>query len=244
MIESRLGVPARIQSSLDALLESLDAKAKGELVAVLAHGSAVRGGYDEATSDVDLVIVLTDDRLELLESLGESVALARTSARIESMILKQSELARAADVFPVLFDDLAQHSVVLRGTNPFTSITIHDDHRRLRIEQELREARIRLRVAIADASVGLLRPEGVVARKLRQVRSPLYALLRLAKNAPEKDDLRSVFGRAGEHLGIDVAPLLGFREEPRRALDVLVTLLDSAIARVDEHAGAISGATS
>ena len=45
----------------------------------------------------------------------------------------------------------ASRHVALSGTDPFSGLNVHDTHRRLRIEQELREARIRMRRAVVDA---------------------------------------------------------------------------------------------
>jgi len=217
------------------LLAALQAKLEGDLVAVLAHGSTVRGGYDESRSDVDLVVVVERDDIEHLERIAADVVLARTSARIVCMILRRSEIAPAADVFPLLFDDLGAEGVVLHGDNPFSGLHFDEEHRRLRIEQELRNARIRLRAGITDASAGLLQREALVGQKLRQIRSPLYALLRRAGKPPARD-LKSVVTAAGVHLGIDTADLLRFRQSPERALRALAALLDAAIERADDSA--------
>jgi predicted nucleotidyltransferase len=228
-----LGLPDRVDRALGALLAALESKLEGDLVAVLAHGSAVRGGYDEARSDVDLVVVIERDDLDRLERIAPDVALARTSARIECMILRRSEIARAADVFPLSFDDLGAEGVVLWGNNPFLGLRFDDEHRRLRIEQELRNARIRLRVGITDASAGLLDRAALVAQKLRQIRSPLYALLRRAGKLPSRD-LKSVIAAAGAQLGVDTTALFRARESPRPALRLLAELLDAAIAHIDD----------
>lgn len=233
---STLGLPNRVERALDQLLASFDTKLKDELVAVLAHGSTVRGGYDEATSDVDLVVVLENDAIEVLERVANDIALARTSARIECMLLRKGEIPRAADVFPLLFEDLGAEGIALRGDNPFRGLRIEDDHRRLRIEQELRETRIRLRIAIADATAGLLRYEGLIGRKVRQIRSPLFALLQRSGHE-SKRDLKSVVAAAGKHLGVDTSQLLRFRESPKEAMKALVALLDAAIDHIDEPPG-------
>ena len=66
--------------------------------------------------------------------------MARASARIEVMILHRDEIPRAADVFPLLYDDVRSCHAVLHGSDPFAQLVVHDEHRRLRIEQELGSA--------------------------------------------------------------------------------------------------------
>lgn len=236
--EQRLRVPSRVRKAIETLIEALEDKAADQLAAVVVHGSATRGDYRENASDVDLVVVLRDDPIALLQSIGPALQLARSSARIETMIVRESEIAPAADVFPLFYEDVAREGVALRGESPFAGLKIHDSHRRLRIEQELREARIRLRAAIADASAGILRVEGIVDRKLKHLRSPLHALLRQAEKAPEHAELADVLKAAGSLLGVEVAALLRAHEQPDEALPVLVELIDAAIARADSAADA------
>ena len=225
-----------MKQAIDTLIETLEKKAKEQLVAVVVHGSATRSDYREGTSDVDLVIVLSDDPVSLLEDIGPALQIARSSARIETMILKRAEIPRSADVFPLLYEDIAREGVVLCGESPFVDLKVHEAHRRLRIEQELREARIRLRAAVADTAAGILRLEGVIDRKLKHLRSPLGALLRHAGKAPAHVELADVLKAAGALLEIDVSALLRAREQPDDALPVLIALVDAAIACADREA--------
>jgi predicted nucleotidyltransferase len=231
-------LPERAAHALDTLLGSLDELAGAHLVSVLLHGSAARGGYREASSDVDLVLVLDDDDAALLAKLGPALVKARNAARIEVMILKASEIGRAADVFPVFYGDLAESAVALRGKSPFEGLELHDHHVRLRLEQELREARIRLRVAITDAAAGVLRLEGVIERKKKQLRSPLHLLARRAGAPAKSDSVRDVLDAAGALLGVDVTALHRVAEAPDQALAALTSLLDRAIDRVDREGDA------
>ncbi|MFO0554666.1 MAG: nucleotidyltransferase domain-containing protein [Polyangiaceae bacterium] len=227
-------LPERVRAALEELLALLRRTAGDQLVAVLAHGSVVRGEYREASSDVDLVIVLEADPVDLVERLGPGLLVARDRARIEVMILRRDELAASADVFPILYEDLSRTAVALEGKNPFTELVIHDQHKRLRIEQELREARIRLRVAIADAAAGLLRKPGIVERKLKQLRSPLAALAALSAKPISNPTLAQVLTESGAMLGVDVKPLAAVREQPDQALASLVRLLDAAINHAND----------
>jgi hypothetical protein len=126
---------------------------------------------------------------------------------------------------------------LLTGRDPFADVEVHDTHRRLRIEQELREAQIRLRRAVTDAFGAREAVGGAVSRKLKQVRAPLHALLAL-KGITCAPDLRSVDAKVGETYGVGVASLAAAREEPELAHAALVTLLTKTIEDVNamEHA--------
>ena len=226
-------VPPEVQTKLDTLRDDLVAGLGDKLAAIVAFGSAVRGGYVPGRSDVDLIVVLEEDDRELLETIGPPLLLARTSARIESVLMTKRELARAADVFPLLYDDVRNTHHILHGDDPFAGLTIADTHRRLRIEQELRDARIRLRLVLSEASRLPRGLRGAVARKVKQLRSPVHALLILKDQAPPDDGVEAVMRGAAKAYEVDAKALLRFEEAPEAAYDALTQLLDAAIADVD-----------
>jgi predicted nucleotidyltransferase len=228
---STLTLPPAVQQRLDELVAALQATLGPNLAALLVHGSAARGEYHPGQSDVDLLVVLKEDPPGALAAIGPALQLARFSARIEAMILRADEIADATDCFPLLYEDIARGGVLLAGTNPFGALRVDPEHRRLRIEQELREARIRLRRVVAD----LADEEALgraVERKLKQARGPLWALLRLrGESLPE--GLGPVLEAAGRAFALDVAPLRQPRELPHQAYLCLTQLLDRALAEVD-----------
>jgi len=217
-------------------LRTLDAALARELgddlVSLVVYGSAARGGYRAGQSDVDLVIVVRESSRETLLAIANVTQVARYSARIESMILVEGEIAASTDAFPILYDDIRRNHIVLRGSDPFADLVISDRHRRLRVEQELREAQIRLRRAVVD---GLGRKEalaGAVIRKAKQIRSPLYALFQLRGVACD-DRTHLLLDKAGALYGIDTSMILKASEAPEEAHDALVKVLTAAIAEVD-----------
>jgi predicted nucleotidyltransferase len=225
-------LPPNTKAKLEELREALVGALGEELQALVVYGSAVRGGFVEGRSDVDLLVVLRHDDRSLLENIGGALLLARTSARIESMILRGDELGRAADVFPLLYDDVRSRHVLLHGEDPFAGLEISDEHRRLRIEQELRDARIRLRLVLSEAPLLPRLLNGAVARKVKQLRSPLHALLRLRGRTVE-DGVEAVIQEACSIYEVDAKAVLRFDEAPEAAYDALTRLLDAAIADVD-----------
>ncbi|HEY3821570.1 MAG TPA: nucleotidyltransferase domain-containing protein [Polyangiaceae bacterium] len=229
-----------IRERLTALEGALTKELGDGLVSIVVYGSAARGGYRAGQSDVDLVLVVREASRETLLAIANVMQVARYAARIEAMILVEGEIAASTDAFPVLYDDIRRNHIVVRGADPFADLVISDRHRRLRVEQELREARIRLRRAVVD---GLGRKEalaGAVIRKAKQIRSPLYALFQLRGVACE-DRTHVLLEKAGELYGVDTSMILKATEAPEKAHDALVKLLDAAIAEVDGMDGRMEG---
>lgn len=228
-------LPAAVKTRLRELESALATILGDDLDALLVYGSAARGDYRADESDVDVMLVLKRDPGEKLEAIGPALQLARFAARIEVMILRKDEIPRASDCFPLLYDDIARASVVLRGTSPFAGLTIHSEHKRLRIEQELREARIRMRRVATDmgqdSSFGR-----AIERKVKQMRGPLWALLALRGERVE-DRLDPVLEAVAKAYQLDLAPLRRARENAREAYACLGQLLDRALADVDAREG-------
>jgi len=222
-----------VMARLDELVATLVERCGANLVALVCHGSAARGGWRDGASDVDLVLVLADDAEPALEAIGPALELARFSARIETMILVAHEIARSADCFPLLYADIARVGVTLAGASPFDRLVVPEHHQRLRIEQELRELRIRMRRVVTDmaghASFG-----GAIERKIKQARAPLWALLALRGETVE-DSVEAILRAAGKAYGIDVAPLGRVRDDAKHAFQTLARLLDAALADVDRR---------
>jgi hypothetical protein len=110
---------------------------------------------------------------------------------------------------------------------------VSDAHRRLRIEQELREAQIRLHLGVTEAR-GERKALGVlVHKKLRQLRFPLRALLELS-GVECSYALDVVLSRCGKLLKTDTSDLLRVDAHPDKAHDALALLLARAIDAVDK----------
>jgi len=133
-------LPSAVEGRLGELAGTLRSQLGDNLVSLLVFGSAVRGGWAQGRSDVDLVLVLREPSHDALLSISNTLTVARTALRFEAVILSADEISRAADVFPLFYDDIRSCHVLLAGKDVFADLEISDKHRRLRIEQELRAA--------------------------------------------------------------------------------------------------------
>ncbi|MBX3264716.1 MAG: nucleotidyltransferase domain-containing protein [Labilithrix sp.] len=226
-----LALPSTVRDRITEWTKSLEAALGDDLVAILLTGGVARGDFRPGESDVNALIVLHDASFEKLDAISSAMQAARYGARVEPTILTQDELPGACDAFPLLYDEITKWNLILVGEDPFVDAVVHDTHRRLRIEQELREAQIGLRRVVTDALGAREAIGGAVGRKIRQVRRPLRALLVL-KAIACKEDLASVLACAGEAYGVDVASLAAPREAPEAAHGALTKLLAAAIADV------------
>lgn len=226
-----VALPSSVRDRITEWTKSLETALGEELVAVLLVGGVARGDYRPGESDVNAIIVLRSAPFERLDAISSAMQAVRYGARVQATILTEEELPGASDAFPLLYDDIQRWHIVLVGRNPFATIVVHDTHRRLRIEQELREAQIGLRRAVTESLGAREAIGGAVLRRARQVRRPLRALLGLEGRACG-EDLASVLACAGEAYGVDVRPLAAPREDAEAAHRALSAVLGAAIAKL------------
>jgi hypothetical protein len=224
-------LPATVRDRITEWTRSLEAALGDDLVSIVLAGGVARGDYRPGESDVNALIVLRDASFAKLDAISSAMQAARYGARVEPTILTEDELPGACDAFPLLYDEMRKRNLILVGKDPFVDAVVHDTHRRLRIEQELREAQIGLRRVVTDALGAREAIGGAVGRKIRQVRRALRALLEL-KGLACKEDVSSVLACAGDVYGVDVAALTAPREEPEAAHAALTALLAAAIVDV------------
>jgi hypothetical protein len=226
------GLPPSVRGAIETWKDALAAALGDGLVAILLTGGVARGDYRPGESDITAIVVIKEASFEKLDAISWATQEARYGARLAPTFLTADEIPGAGDAFPLLYDEVQRFHIVIYGVDPFQHVVVHDTHRRLRIEQELREAQVWLRRAVTDALGAREAVGGSVARKVRQVRRPLAALLAL-RGIECQADVTSVFACAGTRYGVDVSPLESPRENAEAAHTALTRVLAAAIADVE-----------
>jgi predicted nucleotidyltransferase len=226
-------LPGDVRFHLETMKKAFVEHLGPALQAIVLHGSVVRGGYDPLTSDIDVFVVLRSDERERLAAIGPALDVARAAARVECVFFRADELIHAADVFPLLFEDVSRCHALLHGEDPFTALVISPLHRCLRIEQELRDLRVRLRrlLTLQEVNRPVLAPR--LMHKVKQMRSPLLGLLRERGEEPKTEALDDVLKACTAAWHVETAPLLRIDRDVTAAADAITALLDAAIADVD-----------
>lgn len=136
---------------LKRLLADLVREAGERVESVVLYGSAARGTYRAGTSDLNLILVLSDLDADALERLSRALTRWRRRGQPQPRLFTRQLIAEAADVFPIELSDLAQFRIVLQGNDPFADVHVDAMHLRLQCERELREKLMRLREAYISA---------------------------------------------------------------------------------------------
>lgn len=138
-------LPQQTQVVLQRMTTQLVRALGDSLIAVVLYGSAARGDYDPAHSDINLLLVLDEVSTDNCEAIQEPLHVAQREAAIHLEMMTPQEIERSADVFPLLFLDIQRAHELLHGDDPLAKINIAWDHLRLRVEQQIKSQLFDLR---------------------------------------------------------------------------------------------------
>jgi len=132
--------------ALKNLVERLHEAAKDNLESVILYGSAARGDFHEAHSDLNVLCVLRSLRATDLARVSPVVKWWTTTQRQPApLFFSADELQHSADVFAIEFLDMQQSHRVLYGSDPVAAIKVPMNLHRLQVEHELRTLLLKLR---------------------------------------------------------------------------------------------------
>jgi hypothetical protein len=222
---------------LNDLVNRLQSSLGGNLVSVIAFGSAVVA--PEHAKKADYQIMILADRLSAEDLRALRPVLNWWSAQdcAAPVLFTTTEFTNSLDVFPIEFRQMKRAYRLLAGRDVLADAEISQDSLRWQTEHELRGKMIRLRSLYPSASAspaGLLRlmTESIVS--FVRLMRPLLELV--GQEAPV--DRLAAVKKTGDTFGVDTAPLeriLRLRDEPVDLLEVETQDLFASYLRVLVH---------
>jgi predicted nucleotidyltransferase len=203
--QSNPAIPGPVREGLERLCSQLQGALGDSLVSVVLYGGLAKGEYIPGASNVNVTVVVREADVATLDRIAAPVQWGLQAFRLAAMVLTEEDLRTSTDAFPVKFQDLRRHHVVLYGKDVLAGLEISREHLRLRCEQEIRNLLFRLR------QFYLLRsqfPEAVETTLTRAVSSLLASLavlveLKTGQTPCGKDEIVEAAGK----LGLDAKSL-------------------------------------
>jgi predicted nucleotidyltransferase len=137
-------LPAHVDRVLEEFMGTARQACGDALHSVVLYGSGAEGRL-RATSDVNLILVLTKFTPQMADALREPLRLGQAAARLAVMFLLESEVAAAVNAYPVKYLDIIHRHRILHGSNPFEGVSFSRDACVFRLKQVLLNLRLRLR---------------------------------------------------------------------------------------------------
>jgi predicted nucleotidyltransferase len=146
-VDERLShLPHELRAQLQVFCEQLEDRLGKELCAVVLYGSAARGDWDAARSDVNVLVVLHHAKKPQLDAVMGPLDVAQRAAAVRPLVVTRDDLERSSDVFPLRFLDMQRSHVLLWGDeDPLEAVDIAWDELRLDVEQAIKNLLWRMR---------------------------------------------------------------------------------------------------
>lgn len=139
-----------MEQKLTQLVEQLKKAFGDRLVAAILYGSAAVDDWNEKSSDLNILCVLTQVSSR---ELGESEPVFRwwrEQGNPPPLLMSRDEALTSSDCFPMEYHDMQAHRRVLFGEDLIAQIEIDRTFYRAQVEYELRAKQLRLRQKAAE----------------------------------------------------------------------------------------------
>jgi hypothetical protein len=236
---------ADVHETLKNLVERLHEAARDNLESVILYGSAARGDFYEAHSDLNVLCILRSLRAADLARVSAVVKWwTGTEHQPAPLFFSAAELWQSADVFAIELLDMQQSHRVLYGSDVIAGISVPTNLHRVQVEHELRTLLLRLRQHLLREAANPLELGAVLAKSfssaLTLLRHTLIALQEQPQNAAAE-----VFARVAALAGTDASAFAAVqRLREAKSLDAELVLpvydaylaaLQKVIAALDHH---------
>lgn len=210
-------LPSHVGSVLEQFIAAVRQTCGETLRSVVLYGSGAEGKL-RATSDVNLVLVLSEFTASTAEALREPLRVGQAAARLAVMFLLESEVSAAVNAYPVKFLDIMHRHRVLYGSNPFSDLFVSRDASVFRLKQVLLNLRLRLRSQYVLRGSNEEQLALVVADATGPLRSCAATILELEDHpAPSpKEALEQIVLPLGDPAWREIAGHLSEVRETRR----------------------------
>lgn len=137
-----------IEETLPTIADAAKRAFGDDLQSIILYGSAAENRL-RATSDVNLLFVLTRFEEAKANAFREQYRFAQAALNLRAMFLRADEIDAASEEFAQKFADIARRHVVLYGSDPFANLEIS----RGAITRQLRQALLNLSLRMREAYV-------------------------------------------------------------------------------------------
>lgn len=194
-----------MMSEFAAFIDDLRKTHGSNLVSVILYGSAAAGDFVPRQSDYNILVALERIGPADLRNAHACIREWRRLGNPAPIYFTRSEIANAADVFPIEFHQMMLAHKVLYGVDVLEGLTISDKFLRLQAEYELRSKLLQLRRSYIPASQTVNGLKALMADSLSSFSALFRAVLILHGLEPptKKQDIVDL---AVKHLNIDSSP--------------------------------------
>lgn len=174
----------------------------GDLVSIILYGSAASGNYIPKKSDINFLIVLTEEGINQLKKSFKTVEKWHKRKVSIPLFLTKSYISTSLDSFPIEFLTMQKSYQLVFGEDVLKELSFNKDHLRLQCERELKGKLLQLRQVYLESSGKTRNLKYIIENSLTAFISIFQALIYL-KNKDVPSDKRMVIAQTSKEVGID-----------------------------------------
>jgi hypothetical protein len=234
-----------VNEALKNLVERLHEAARDNLQSVILYGSAARGDFHQAHSDLNVLCVLRSLRAPELTRVSPVVKWwTNAQHQPAPLFFAAEELQQSADVFAIELLDMQQSHRVLYGSDAVAGISVPMNLHRVQVEHELRTLLIKLRQHLLREPENHKELAAVLAKSISGTLTLLRHALMALKEQPSSEP-RDVFARVASLAGTNASAFENVwrlreancldKDAVLSMYDAYLTALEKVIAALGHH---------
>jgi len=173
-----------------------------DLLSIVLYGSATGPGYRPGKSDLNFMMVLSEEGIEHLDRTFKTISKWRKKNVAVPLFLTRSYVETSLDVFPVEYLNMQHNHIVVYGEDILTDLTFQPEHVRLQCEREIKGKLLLLREAYLETEGKGRALKEVIGRSIQAFIAIFGALLFL-KEMEIPPEPRNILGLGCRTFGID-----------------------------------------
>lgn len=123
-----------------------------DLEGIILYGSATGESYIPGKSDINFMILLSEEGIENLDRAFKTVAKWRKRKVAIPLFLTQNYVETSLDVYPIEYLNFQRNHILVFGKDILKDLTFNPDYVRLQCEREIKGKLLLLREAFLDTS--------------------------------------------------------------------------------------------
>ena len=148
-----------------------------DLQGIILYGSATGRSYRPGKSDINFMILLSEEGIDRLDRAFEAVSKWRKRNVAVPLFLTRSYVETSLDVFPIEYITMQQNHVLVYGEDILEDLTFQSEHVRLQCEREIKGKLLLLREAYMETGGKGRALKEVIGRSIQAFVAIFQALL-------------------------------------------------------------------
>ncbi|MGD2126186.1 MAG: hypothetical protein PVG99_08915 [Desulfobacteraceae bacterium] len=145
-------IPTDPKETYPEIIEDYKALFGEDLISIILYGSATGKDYRPGKSDINFMIVLTEEGIGQLEKAFKTIEKWRKRRVATPLFLTKFYIETSTDVFPIEYFNFKENHVLVYGEDILNDLSFNAEFIRLQCEREIKGKLLLLREAYLDSA--------------------------------------------------------------------------------------------